>query len=453
MNEEEDLTLDSLTEKLVVDAATAIKAQDGLENVVSGLGGSGDKTTYNQWKRSGGNSDQDGLITRFREDWIAQKICTIIPLDTTRQWRELETDDAQDADDYFNVAGLFNEAYKWARVFGTSAILLDIKSSGKMNTPLDLKRLKVNCINSLQVIDRTRLLGSGMINMDPLSPCYGQPEHYMIAGSTAKIHYSRLIRFEGTRLPMYENWHNQWYSDSVLLPLNKLIDNFHTAVQAAAHLVVEANTDVVTINGLQNMLTNPQGEAAVMKRFRLMKQMKSIYNVILLDANEVYSTKKVQLSGVKDLIWEYLEVVAAGVGIPATRFLSASPSGMNATGESDLVNYVDLLAAIQKMEYEPKLKILDAIIQAHFGLPECKYKWRCIFPESAAQKESKDKDTIASLVALVTAGVLTPEAAQNILYTKNVYSREDMGEVPKAPPPGAAKISRPSDGPDDKKEK
>ncbi|MGF6139048.1 DUF1073 domain-containing protein [Pseudomonas laurylsulfatiphila] len=452
MNEEENLTLDTLAEKLVVEAATSIKAADGLENIVSGLGGSGDKTTYNQWKRSNGNQDQEGLITRFREDWIAQKICTIVPLDTTRAWRELDTEDAQQADAHFNMAGLFNEAYKWARVYGTSAILLDLKGSGKMDTPLDLKRLKVNCINSFQVIDRTRLLGSGVINQDPLSSSYGQPEHYMIAGSTAKIHHSRLIRFEGTRLPMYENWHNQWYSDSVLLPMNNLIDNFHTAVQAAAHLVVEANTDVITINGLQNMLSNPQGEMAVLKRFRLMKQMKSIYNVILLDSNEEYATKKIALNGVKDIIWEYLEVIAAAVGIPATRFLSASPSGMNATGESDLVNYIDLLAAIQKMEYEPKLKILDAIVQAHFGIQPWTYTWRCIFPESAAQKEAKDKDTIASLVALVTAGILSAEAAQKILFTKNVYSKEDMGEVPKGPPPGAAKISRPSDGPD-KKEK
>lgn len=447
---EEGLTKDEIVTSLIDKAVEGIKAADGLENVVSGLGGAGDKTTYNQWKRSGGNQDQDGLITRFREDWIAQKICTIVPLDTTRMWRELDTQDAQDADEHFNLARLFNEAYKWARVYGTSAILLDLKGSGKMDTPLDLKRLKVNCINSLQVIDRTRLMGSGQINMDPLSACYGQPEFYMIAGSTARIHYSRLIRFEGTRLPMYENWHNQWYSDSVLLPLNTLIDNFHTAVQAAAHLVVEANTDVVTINGLQNMLSNPQGEMAVLKRFRLMKQMKSIYNVILLDSNEVYDTKKIALNGVKDIIWEYLEVIAAAVGIPATRFLSASPSGMNATGESDLVNYIDLLASIQKMEYEPKLKILDAIIQAHFGLDEWTYTWRCIFPESAAQKEAKEKDTITSLVALVVAGILTPEAAQKILYTKNIYSKEDMGETPKGPPPGAAKISRPSDGPDKK---
>ena len=53
--------------------------------------------------------------------------------------------------------------------------------------------------------------------------------------------------------------------------------------------------------------------------------------------------KAINLNGVKDLIWEYLKVVAASVGIPATRFLSTSPDGMNATGESDLNNYIDLI--------------------------------------------------------------------------------------------------------------
>lgn len=127
--------------------------------------------------------------------------------------------------------------------------------------------------------------------------------------------------------------------------------------------------------------------------------------VSFLDSNEVYAPKKIALNGVKDIIWEYLEVIAAAVGIPATRFLSASPSGMNATGESDLVNYIDLLVAIQNMEYRPRLKVLDQIVQAHFGLPAWKYKWRCIFPESSAQKETREKDTVASLVALVEAGV------------------------------------------------
>jgi len=287
-------------QKLLKLAEDGVRASDGLENVVSGLGGANDKTTYNQWKRSGKNQDQDDLITRFREDWVAQKICTIVPLDATRNWRDIDTEEGTEADKKLGLQQLFFNAYKWARVYGTSAILLDLKKAGRMETPLDLERLKPNCINSLQVVDRTRLLGTGGICQDPLSPSYGQPEFYMLAGSSAKIHSSRLIRFEGTELPMYENWHNQWYSDSVLIPLNDMIDNFHTAMKSAAQLVTEANIDVITVNGLQNMLTNPQGEIAVMKRFRMMKQLKSVYNVILMDSNETYDMKKVALNGVKD---------------------------------------------------------------------------------------------------------------------------------------------------------
>jgi phage-related protein (TIGR01555 family) len=416
-----------------------IKAADGLENAMSGMGGNMDKTTANVWRNNNDNDDHIQLINRYRMDWVSQKVCNIVPADTTREWRKLDSPEAIEADKLFNVSQLFHDAYKWARVYGTAAILIDVKGSGAMDTVLDIDRLGAGCIQSLQVIDRTRLFGAGEVEVDPLSPRYGQPKFYMIAGSTDRIHNSRLIRFEGTQLPMYENWRNHWYSDSVLIPLMELCDSFHTAVKAGAQLVTEASTDVVTINGLQNMLTSPAGEAAVMKRFRLMKQMKSIYNVILLDSNEEYDCKKISLSGVKDMIWEYLEVIAAAVGIPATRFLSASPSGMNATGESDLVNYVDLLVGVQVRMYEPRLTIIDEIIQKHCGLGPWKYEWNCIYPESAAQKEERDSDTIESIVALVVAGVITAQAAQNILVTKGIFSREDLGAVPTAPPAGATK--------------
>jgi len=247
---------------------------------------------------------------------------------------------------------------------------------------------------------------------------------------------------------MYENWHNQWYSDSVLIPLREMIDNFHSAMKSAAQLVTEANVDVITINGLQNMLTNPAGELAVMRRFRMMKQLKSVYNVILMDSNEVYDMKKIALNGVKDLCWEYLEILAAAVGIPATRFLSTSPTGMNATGESDMVNYIEVLEAIQTMMFAPRLEKIDAIIQAHCGIGEYTYKWNSLFPESTAEKDKREKDVCDSLASLVEQGVLTPQAAHNILNTKNIFSKEDMGAVPTAPAAGASKISRPSEGGD-----
>lgn len=414
----------------LLDAEGVAYLGDGLVNLMTGLGTGIDKSMSNDWQRSGANRDWDELVTRFREDWISQKVVTIIPQDCTREWRTISTPEGQEADKELKIRELFLAAHKWARLYGTSAILLDLKKAGKMETPLDLSRLKPNCINNLVIVDRTRFIPTGMINMDPLSPYYGYPEFYQLAGSTKNIHCSRFIRFEGTRLPMYENWKNQWYSDSTLIPLRTTMDNFHLAAQNAAQLVQEAVVDVVTVEGLQSLLTSPQGEQAVMKRFRMMKLMKSSFNVLMLDKTEEYSTKTVALNGVKDLIWEYLRIIAAAVGIPATRFLSASPDGMNATGESDLNNYIDLLKGIQVTEYGINLSVLDKVIQAHFGITPYTYEWNCIFPESATQKQERECKLLDSLARLAKEGAISNQAINRIIINAGIATAEELGTPP-----------------------
>lgn len=410
------------------------KFRDGLQNVMSGLGTEIDKTMHNVWNNTGRNFDHRQLTARYREDWVAQKVCQILPQDMTREWRLIDSEDGVKAEKEFRIRDLFRDAYKWARVYGTSCILLDLKGTGDAANPLNLKRLKPGCIRSLQVVDRTRLFPIGEIIMDPLDPLYGNPTHYQLGGSTQRIHASRILRFEGTELTKYENWRNQWYSDSVLIPLMTTIDNFHTAAQSAAALTMEANADVVTVEGLQNLLTHEAGEAAIMKRFRMMKQLKSNHNIILLDSTEEYSTKSITLSGVKDLIWEYLRVIAAAVGVPATRFLSASPDGMNATGESDLNNYIDLIGGLQSAIFEPRLKTMDCILQAHYGLPEWDYKWCDIFPESATQTAERIKTMAEAFNTLVTGGIMKPEVVLEIMKDQHLFGTVELGTPPPPPP-------------------
>jgi hypothetical protein len=319
-------------------------------------------------------------------------------------------------------------------VFGTSAILLDVKGTGDISKPLNFKRLKPNCIRSLQVIDRTRLFPVGDVDYDPLSPNYGNPNAYILGGSSKRIHSSRILRFESTELPRYEHWRNQWYSDSILIPLFETMDNFHVAAQSASALTQEACADVITIEGLQNLLTNPAGEQAIMKRFRMMKQMKSAHNVILLDNTEQYDTKTLSLSGVKDLIWEYLRVVAAACGIPATRFLSASPDGMNATGESDLNNYIDFLEGQQVAQFDPRLEVIDKLLQAHYGCEPWEYEWNCIFPESSTQIAEREKTQAESLETYVNSFILEPDEAKEILRKRQTYGGVDLTSKAKRPP-------------------
>lgn len=420
------------------------KLADGLENVISGMGGDKDKSTFNRWAFANKNANYRELMTRFREDWVSQKVCTIVPQDMTRTWRKIDSEEGRNADKKMKIRKLFREAYQWARLYGTSFVLLDLKGTGSLDTPLRLNNLKKGCIKSLRVIDRSRLHAAGGIVLDALSPHYGLPEFFTLSGHPGTIHHSRFLRFEGTELPLFEFQRNMWYSDSVLIPLLTTIDQFYTTASAAAQLAQEATIDVVTVEGLQSLCTAPEGERAVMKRFRLMKQAKSLYNVLILDSAEKYDTKSIALSGVKDLIWEYLKIVAAAVGIPATRFLSASPDGMNATGQSDLVNYIDLLTGLQTAIFEPRLDVMDQILCAHFGIDEFTYEWCDIFPESSGEKTKRGKDLSETLSNLVEDGIISREAANKIVQHSGVFGCIDIGEAPAQPPKGNASEAKPS---------
>lgn len=407
------------------------KMGDGLDNVMTGLGTEMDKSTHNRWTHSGSNYDHVMLSARYREDWLSQKIVDIIAEDCTREWRHFHEDTvAQEADEYFNVQSLFCDAQRWARLYGTAYIVLDIKGSGPINTPLKLDKLKKGCVSSMQVVDRTRLVPMGTIDTTPMSPNYGMPDFYQFVGNASPIHASRIIRFEGTKLPLYEMMRNNYVSDSILIPLFTTIDNFHMAAGAAASACVEINSDVVSIEGLQELLSNPEGERALLKRFRMMKQMKSAHNIILMDAREEFQGKNISLTGLQNLIWEYLQIVSAAVGIPATRFLATQPKGLNASGDADISNYVDTLKGYQKVDLRPKLSIIDKIIQAHFGLGDWKYEWCDLFPESAAQAQERKKALCDAIAKLVETGTITPEAGIAVLEQAEVFGTLKLGKAP-----------------------
>jgi len=415
------------------DACKTEALDDGLENVLTGMGTSADKAMANTWTHSGRNLDHVQLAARYREDWISQKVCNIVPQDMTRNWRDIDSEEGREADDELGIKFLFEEAYRWARLYGTSFLVLDLKGAGALDKPIDISKLKAGCINSIQVVDRTRMYPVGDIDYNPMSPYYGMPQHYQMVGSVQPIHTSRFIRFDATRLPLFETWRNQWYSDSTLIPLEDVIDQFHSAASSASSLCQEALVDVVSIPGLQAILTNPMGEQAIMKRFRTMKQLKSLHKVLLLDSNEEYDTKTMNLNSLRELIWEYLKIVAAACGIPATRFLSASPDGLNATGQSDLNNYVQMLESLQHSVFGPLLRQLDPIICKHYGIEEYKYKWNDLFPESAYERAERSLITLQASREAIESQALSIEEARQFLVDSGLFKGIDPATVPPVP--------------------
>ena len=106
--------------------------------------------------------------------------------------------------------------------------------------------------------------------------------------------------------------------------------------------------------------------------------------------------------------------MAGAAEIPATRLFGRSPQGLNATGESDLMNYYEKIAQLQESMLRPALdKLLPVLFVSTLGfLPE---ELDYVFEPLATQNPTERAEILAkaseTVIRLYEAGLLTREEA------------------------------------------
>ncbi|WP_284272004.1 anti-CBASS protein Acb1 family protein, partial [Mycoavidus cysteinexigens] len=80
--------------------------------------------------------------------------------------------------------------------------------------------------------------------------------------------------------------------------------------------------------------------------------------------------KTINFGGVSEVATMFLQRISGAADIPATRLLGQSPTGLSATGESDIRNYYDALKAKQENILRPQVeKIYDVMAMSELGHP------------------------------------------------------------------------------------
>ena len=409
--------------------------QDGLQNLVANLGTEHDKAAHSTWFAPL-ISDVE-LATAYKGSWAAEKIIEIPADDACREWREWQADadqitqiEAEEA--RLAVQAKVRRALKLNRLYGGSAML--IGDGGEPQEPLDPTRISKGGLRYLTVMSR-RELAEGDIERDPQSEWYGQPKTYRInseASGSLEIHPSRLVRFFGVgggdAITLTENAAvNTAWGDSVLRAGWNTLRNAGTVEAAIASLIPEAKVDVIKVKDLMSRLANSEYEKRLIDRFRIAATGKSINNMLLLDAEEEYEQKTATFQGLKDILYAYLQVVSAVGDIPVTRFLGQTPSGLSSTGESDLRNYYDHVAAVQKLDIAPSLTILDeCLINSALGSrpPEIHFNWRPLWQPTAKELAEIGDKLTQMIDRMATSGLWAPEVlaqtATNVLTEAGV---------------------------------
>lgn len=423
---------------------------DSLENLVAQLGTSQDKRSHSRFvnnKRLSMDGMQEELNALYRTDWLAGKVVDIIPDDMTREWRyfsgDLEPDTVEllvEEEERLALANAFNQAHKWARLYGTAFIVMNVDDGEPVDKPLQINKIKKGGLKHIKVVDRHRIDRADLQPIEnPLDPNYGMPIYYRFVNTNIKIHHSRVIRFDGIHLPFDEFKRNNYMSDSVLDRLYEALTNFNTVASGSASMVYETNVDVMKIKGLMNYLQSPEGTSLIQKRFTMAGMLKSFNNMLLLDNEEEYDKKQNTFAGIPDLLYAHALFMAGGSDIPATRLLGSSASGLNATGEGDMKNYYDTIKSKQSKDYKPKLDFFDKIMAKNLGLKDdadLSYKFNSLFqmtPKEQADTEfvNAQRDAIYLDRGIVPEYTVAKDLKQESVYTnitdEFIEELEDFG--------------------------
>ena len=311
---------------------------DGLTNVMTGLGTSKSKSAHNRWTYPLLNEYQS-LEACYLSDWIARKICDIPAEDMTREWRRVKSDGAEEIqalEQQFLLPNLVQEAITWSNLYGGAGILM--LTDQDLTKPLDVRRIRKGSLKGLITLDRYDM-NATIINMwDVLAPNYLKPEFYTVRGGSMQVHHSHFARFTGERLPKRFMAQTQGWGDSKLRKCIEEIDAMVAANRGISELMQEANVDVIKREGLTDELSTDQDQA-IIRRYQLFSAMKSNIQMALLDGEEDYERKTLNLSGVAPIIEQFMTIICGAADIPMTRFFGTSAKGMNATGEGDDRNY------------------------------------------------------------------------------------------------------------------
>ena len=416
-----------------------IYTTDSLTSLVSGMGNvQRDKlasTTYNYVELT-----DSQLTNAYRNSWVAKRLVDVPAMDAIKNWRVWQTDNdslnaLEQLEDKLGVKQKLLQTIIASRALGGAGLYIGTKDQDLLQ-PLDASKIKKDGLSYLIVFPRTALV-AGELDDNVLEGNFGKPKYYEIVGngSFIKIHHSRFVLFYGEQ--RLDEWaysgSSRGWGDSVLQAAYNWIRNADSTGHNIASLIFEANINVFKIPDLFDKLGDPEQEEKIQKRLTLASASKGITGDLVMDSAEEFIRNSANFNGLSDILDRFIVYVGASQGIPANKFLGQANKGLSDGGDL-LQNYYDDIKAMQTLEIQPAMQILDeCLIRSALGhKPDnISYTWQPL--EQANAKEIAETGKILSEMAsnLTSEGLFEPQEIREAMINKLVNDNvlPNLGDV------------------------
>ena len=428
--------------------------QDGYTNLLNKYGTAQDNSMAYTYSQESVVTDME-LVRLYEGNGLFTKIIDRPSEEAVKHGFDIDygdediTEYVDDRLDELEFEDKFATAEKWARLYGGAIIVMLCDDGGGLEDPLDWN--KVTTIEELRVFERaivqadyTSLYNFHFFDAMNSDKPFGQPEYYHIYSMYGyfTVHYSRCLIFRNGRLPEHTtNSIYRYWGIPEYVKIKRALRECITSHEDGVKLLERSVQAIYKMKNLAQLLSTDSGEDKVLQRLQVIDMARGILNSIAIDTDgEDYDFKTLPMAGVKDVIDTTCNMLSAVTNIPQTILFGRSPAGMNATGESDLENYYNMVENIQKQNMKANARIvIDLILKQGMiedKIPEIpKYKmkfaalWSLTETEQTdiAQKKAQTEQLKAATAQIyIDSGVLDPSEVRGSLATEGEFDVEEV---------------------------
>ena len=405
-------------------------ARDGYSNTAAFLGKDSVLLSAGTFVRSGLTSDPELLTAMYRESWLTMRIIDMPSEDMTRAWYRLTADLKEEEihalrrlEARHSIKQEITNALRWARLYGGSLALMVIRGEeDRLDQPLDRDMLLPGCFQGLLVLDRTQgIEPSEELVSDLDDPDFGLPASYTVnlnmeGYSSVTLHHSRVLRFVGRELPRAETVRERYWGAIEMEHIQDELLKRSAASANIAQLIFQANITTLKMadfgdllgTGTEEQRRNLEYAMETENRFR------TSFGLQLMSRDDCLENHPYSFAGLSEIYEQFMMDMAGAAEIPATRLFGRSPQGMNATGESDLRNYYDMIAQMQERMLRPALeKLLPVMAVSCWGfVPEdLEIVFEPVMTSSPAERAELVQKLSGDVIEGYKCGLFTREQA------------------------------------------
>lgn len=373
------------------------------------------------------------LNSLYRDNWVVQNVVGLMVDDMLREWYKIRgslspdlLDELERVERVTKVREKLNLGLRWGRLYGGAAGLILIKGQeGMLDKPLDLDTIMPGTFAGLMILDRWMGIVPDMgLVQDIGDPDFGLPEYYTINDSAghvvAKVHHSRVVRFTGRDLPEIERIAEVYWGESEVEALYKDVVAHDNVSANMAALTFRANINTMEVQNLEQLFS--LGSVEQQRRFWNVMQAQSVmmsnFGFQLVNKGDQMKNTQYTFTGLQEVYESMCLNLCGASHYPMTKLFGRSPSGMNATGESDLQNYYDYVDSQREAKVRPALeKLLPIMAVSAWGrIPDnLQIDFPPLWTPTAKEVADIAKSKAEAIVSTYQAGLLNVDTAQKEL--------------------------------------